>query len=790
VRHFETKYGYFENNGNEYVIKNPKTPKPWINVISNGNYGLTISQTGGGFSWLEHSEFNRITRWHQDLVRDNWGKYLYIKDEESGEIWNPGWLPTKTELEFYQCRHGIGYSTFISEYKGISVELTIFVPFEEQHEIWRVKLKNRSKQNRKLSLFSYFEWCLGGSNDYHREFHKNFLETEFDININSLIAKKRIWEITGGDRGHWNTEYPYQAFHACNKKVSGWEGDKEFFLGQYGNLNSPEAIKNGELSRTTGLWNDSIGSLHVKINLKENQEEEVVFFLGLGDSKESIKTTLEKYSSKKNVDFALSNVKKQWEKMLGTLEIETPDIAMNFMVNKWLKYQAISGRLWARTAYYQQSGAYGFRDQLQDSHIFLPIDPHFTKNQIKLHAGHQFEDGSVLHWWHPITDEGLINKISDNLLWLPFLTISYLDETDNYDFLNENIEFYQSKEIASLFEHCCKAINKVLSGFSDRGLPLIGAGDWNDGMNAVGLDMKGESIWLAHFLYYILDRFSNIAKKYNSVEIADKYRQNAKNLSVKIEEIGWDGDWFFRATKDSGEKIGSKECEYGKIFLNPQTWSVISESASKDRQQKAMESVYKYLIGNNGPILFAPAYKKADKYIGYLSRYAPGSRENGGVYTHAATWSIWAFSKLKQADHAYEMFKRISPVNSGSDPDRYIGEPYVTPGNIDGPDSVHYGRGGWTWYTGSAAWFQKVIVDWIIGVRATEEGLLIDPCIPKEWDRLKISRLFRNCVYHITIYNPDKKSYGVKKILIDGEKIKSNTLPVIKNENCSVDVYI
>jgi len=444
-----------------------------------------------------------------------------------------------------------------------------------------------------------------------------------------------------------------------------------------------------------------------------------------------------------------------------------------------------------QTFQYTYYGAFGFRDQLQDSQIFLPIDPSLTGMQIKLHAKHQLRDGTVLHWWHPITEEGLKNQLSDNLLWLPFLIISYLDETNNYDFLNEEIGYFDNSEKKeSIFKHCCKAINTSLSRLSKRGLSLIGAGDWNDGLSAIGLNMKGESIWLSQFLYFILIRFVHIAKKHGSNKTSNSYYKKAKEIKRSIENYAWDGNWYFRATKDNGDKLGSNECKDGKIYLNPQTWSVISESASSERQQKAMSSVKKYLIKDYGPLLLFPAYKKTDQLIGYLSRYAPGSRENGGVYTHAATWSIWAFTKLKQSETAYEIFRKLCPLVNGMEPDRYKGEPYVTSGNIDGPESAYCGKGSWTWYTGSAAWLQKVIVDWILGIRATEKGLLIDPCIPKEWESFKVKRLFRGTYYQITVSNPDHKSSGVKSIRVNGSEVESNLISPVKDKECFVELIL
>ena len=463
---------------------------------------------------------------------------------------------------------------------------------------------------------------------------------------------------------------------------------------------------------------------------------------------------------------------------------------MNYLVNQWLGYQAISGRIWGRTAYYQQSGAYGFRDQLQDSLLFLPIDPALTEKQILLHARHQNEDGSVLHWWHPISETGLQTKMTDDLLWLPFLVINYIEETGNYELLNLRTPFFNSKKKAPIFEHCRLAVDKVLSRFSARGLPLIGAGDWNDGLSAVGLDMKGESMWLAEFLYLILNKFVTIAEVYGKKNLASKYKNKSSDLKKAFNKYSWDGEWFIRATKDSGEKIGSKECEEGKIYLNSQTWAVISKIAPEKKIKTSLNSVKEFLLKNNGPLLFSPAYSQPDKYIGYLSRYAPGKRENGGVYSHAATWSIWAFALADEPEIQYEIFKRLSPIYSGMEPEKYVAEPYVMPGNIDGPESPNYGMAGWTWYTGSAAWFQKVIVDWILGVRATSKGLLIDPRIPKEWNQFFVKRNFRGCEYNISVFNKNHVSSGVNYILIDNKKFDTNIIPPLNKKNASVEVFM
>lgn len=777
MKNFETKYGYFDNEGKEYVIKTPKTPKPWVNVISNGNYGLVISQTGGGFSWNDHSEFNRITRWHQDLIKDNWGKYIYIRMNKTGEYWSPTWMPVKKDLDSYQCRYGTGYAIYKSVYKNIETILRVFVPFDDSLEIWDITINNNSEEEISLSFYTYLEWVLGSSADFHREFHKQFLETSYDHEINGLTATKRLWDIPLGERGHWNVEYEYTGFLAASEKISSYEGDKESFIGQYGDLQEPKALVEGELSKKTGCFNDSIGSLKVDFVLKPGAEKRFQFFLGIKKKRTEIIDCLSKYNSNKKVDKAFQKVLTNWEDLLGDLQINTPDDAMNYSVNTWYRYQAISGRLWGRTGYYQQSGAFGFRDQLQDSLVYLPIKPDLTKEQIKLHARHQMEDGTVLHWWHPITETGLETKMTDDLLWLPYIVSFFINETNDYEFLNHEEPFYyNSRNYKSIYAHCKLAIEKVLSRFSERGLPLIGAGDWNDGLSAVGLEMKGESFWLAEFLYDTVQRFIPLAEKHEDKEFVDLLMKESKKLKKAFNKYAWDGKWFLRATKDSGEKIGSHMCLNGKIYLNPQIWSVISGIAEKEKQEDAMDSVTEHLLRDNGCLLLYPAYSKPDKYIGYLSRYAAGRRENGGVYSHASTWAVWAYALLKDSVNTYKIFQRLCSINSGMNPDRYVAEPYVMPGNIDGPDSPNYGMGGWSWYTGSASWFQKVIVDFILGVRAEKNGLLIDPVIPADWKNFSVKRKYRNTVYNITVNNPNGVTSGIKSITVNGEKIVGNLL--------------
>jgi len=781
---FKTNYGYFTDDGSEFVITNYRTPRPWINVISNGNYGVIISQLNGGFSWIGHSNFNRLTRWSQDLLLDNWGKYIYLRDEDSGEIWSPTVKPVRQPPDAYECRHGVGYTVFSSIFRGIETSFRIFVPVNDDLEIWTLQLKNSSQQSRRIALFTYFEWCLGAAPDHHREFHKIFIETEFDQQRHILFARKRLWEIPT-PRGHWNANWDAIAYFAASEPIDHYEGDKERFVGLYGDMQQPQAVVTGKLSDHCGKWNDSIASLQRRFHLLPDEPQTIHFYLGAEKQIESIYARIEKYRAEQEIQAAFSGMQRHWNKILNATTIETPDDAMNFMTNTWLKYQAISGRIWGRAAYYQQSGAYGFRDQLQDSQVFLYSQPELTKKQIFLHARHQFKEGNVLHWWHPLIEQGLDARMSDDLLWLPFMVIQYLKETADWKFLDELIPYYNDQQPASILQHCLQAIDWSLLRFSERGLPLILAGDWNDGLSAVGLEGKGESVWLGHFLFYLLNEFAVILNHQDEKKKAALYQQRAVKLQDAINTYCWDGDWFWRASKDTGELIGSHQNEEGKIFLNAQIWAIIAATTSPERMQRAIAAVERHLEKKNGTLLLYPAYQKPDFYIGYLSRYAPGVRENGGVYTHAATWAIWAECVLQRSDAAYRLYQKLCPIINGMKPEEYVVEPYVTPGNIDGPDSPHYSRGGWTWYTGSAAWLLRITIDFLLGIRADYNGLIVDPCLPAHWDHIKIKRLFRGCTYSISI----EKS-TTKEIRVDGEVISGNCIPPVAKKSVQVVVQI
>jgi cellobiose phosphorylase len=773
---FQTEYGTFSDDGLEYIITRPDTPVPWVNVISNKNYGLVLSQAGGGYSWLSHASLNRITRWEQDLIRDEWGKFIYLRDVESGEFWSPSWQPAGQKLDEYRVRHGQGYSVIESRCADIETRATYFVPLHDPCEIWQLQIINRGIAPRRFQVFTYFEWLLGAAPDWHREFHRLFIRTWFNQEKGALLATKVLWDLPGEIGPHWNRDWAYVAFHSCSIHPSGYDAYKEAFLGRNQNLTAPKALIEGRSLNTTGFWGDAIGSLQVEIELEAGQGTELIFTLGAAESETRALDLAERYQKPQAVHAALDEVKRFWQGIGKDLVIETPEPALNLMANTWLPYQLISGRLWGRTAYYQTGGAFGFRDQLQDSLIWLLLgQPEQTLAQIHLHAAHQFQDGVVLHWWHPLAESGLRSEYSDDLLWLPFVVMYYIYETGETGCLTEEIPYFDQGS-ASLFDHCMKAFEVALSRRSERGLPLILQGDWNDGLNAVGDEGRGESMWMAAFLYMLLTHWEKLPNM--DALAASRLKYEAEALRQAANEHGWDGNWYWRATTDEGSLIGSSTNEQGQIFLNPQTWSVLSGLAPDERARQAMDSVREHLYTPFGALLLAPAYHTPDPSVGYLSRYAPGTRENGGVYVHAACWAVLAERKAHGVQAAYDLWRSFCPPVRGMEPDIYMAEPFVMPGNVDGPASQFTGRGGWTWYTGSAAWYLRALVEGVLGIEATMDGLRVQAALPDGWDGYRIKRRFRRVTYDIQVQRAAPgDAIGCT---IDGQPWQAETLPILE----------
>jgi len=775
---FKSHYGHFTNDGREYVITTPLTPRPWGNVISNGDYGMMISQTGSGYSWRGNAGQNRITRSFQDLIKDNWGKYLYIRDLQRQIYWSAAYKPVMRPYQYYEVAHGPGYSRFTQRVEDIESILTVFVAADAPVELLQLTLTNHSDETRELDVTSYAEWLLGIAPDEHREFHKLFIETSADSAAQAVFARKCLWGFPDDKGRHNNIDWPYTAFMAVSEPLKSFDCDKESFIGMYNNDDRPRAMVEPELAGRAGRFTDAIAALQVAITLESGESKTIVFTLGAAENDhEDVSELITRFTSVENSARALEAVHAFWSRFLDQEHVETPDEALNFMTNIWLKYQAISCRLWGKSAFYQVSAGVGYRDQLQDSQIFLISEPEFTRKQLLLHAAHQFIEGDVYHWWFSIRGGGPRTNCSDDLLWLPFILNAYLKETADYGILDEESPYLNGTP-EPLYEHCKRAIERSFSRFSPRGIPLMGDHDWNDGLSAVGTLLKGESFWVAEFLYMILGEFIPLAQRRGDNRWAARCEAVRENLKDALERYGWDGSWYLQATTDDGLLLGSNQNDEGKIFLMPNIWAVMSGIADEGRAQSAMNAVSEYLLKDYGTLLNYPAFTRPRPDIGYVTRYAPGLRENGGVYTHAATWSIWAYSAHGQAELAYEAYRKICPPNRSVDIDTYKAEPYVTPGNIDGPLSEYYGRGGWTWYTGSAQWLHRVATHWILGIRPQEDGLLIDPSIPAHWDGFKVRRKFRGATYEIEVTNPDRINHGIREIRVDGQPYASNLLPV------------
>jgi len=771
----EHLYGSFSADGAEYVITRADTPMPWINVLTNGDYGLTLSQAGSGYSWRTHASLNRLTRWEQDLVRDEWGKYLYLRDAESGAFWSPTWQPCGAALDEYRVRHGLGYSVIEGQRDAIRSAVTYFVPPDAPCEIWLLRLENAGDRPRALQITSYFEWLLGAAPDWHREFHRTFIETEYDPALGALLATKALWDLPVESKTHWNRSWPYLGFHSASIQPAGFDSDKRDFLGRHGDLRRPRALQDGRARNRAGRWGDPIGSLMVEVRLAPGEAREIAFTLGAADDRAQAGAIITRFRDLDAVHAALEAARRLWRTLTGSLSVETPDPALNRLANGWLAYQAIAGRLWGRTAYYQTGGAYGFRDQLQDSLVWLLLgQPDRTLEQIKLHAAHQYQDGVVLHWWHPLAETGLRSDYSDDLLWLPFVLMRYLDETADFAALDQVAPFYDGGE-GTLREHCLRSFERALSRRSPRGLPLILKGDWNDGLNAVGAEGRGESVWMAHFLHALLTDW--VDRGLADDATARRYQAEAGSLRAAVNTHAWDGAWYWRATTDAGALVGSHRSPEGQIFLNAQTWAVLSGTAPADRARQALASARARLYSEYGPLLLAPAYTRPNPDIGYLSRYAPGTRENGGVYCHAACWAVLAERRMNGAQAAYEVWRSFCPpVRSAVDPDRYSGEPYVMPGNVAGPLAPLPGQAGWTWYTGTGAWYLRALVEGVLGIEACRDGLRVQPELPDGWDQFRVRRWFRGARYTITVRR--RAADEAPGCRVDGAAWDSEFLPV------------
>jgi cyclic beta-1,2-glucan synthetase len=774
---FPNGLGGFTADGSEYVaiLRDEQwTPAPWINVIANASFGFQVSVEGAGYTWSMNSRENQLTPWSNDPVGDRPGEALYIRDEQSGVLWSPTALPIREEVGQYVARHGQGYSRFEHSSHDISLELLEYVPLNDSIKISRLKIKNNSRRNRRLSITAYMEWVLAASRDASAP----FVSTEIDPVTGAMFA-----------RNPWRTEFRNRvAFADLAGRQMSWTGDRKEFLGRNGTLDHPAALTGGApLSNRVGAGLDPCCAMQTRIELKPDEHAEIIFFLGEAATKEEAQSLISRFRTI-DLDAVFRAVTTFWSDALGAVQVKTPDRSMDILLNRWLLYQTIACRVWARSAFYQAGGAYGFRDQLQDGMALAVSKPELTREHLLRAAGRQFVEGDLQHWWLPASGRGVRTRISDDPVWLPYAVAHYVGVTNDLGVLDETIpylegpvlrtdeydSFFQpmvSGEYATLFEHCARALDRSLS-YGIHGLPLIGTGDWNDGMNKVGEEGKGESVWLGWFLHATLSKFAPLADARGENVRAAAWLQHAVALQGSLERDAWDGDWYLRGYYDDGTPLGSASSEECQIDSIAQSWGVISGVADPARAAKAMAAVNQHLVrrGDGLVLLFTPPFDRTSREPGYIKGYPPGIRENGGQYTHGAIWSAIAFAMLGDGDKAAELFSMLNPINRSSTPaaiDRYKVEPYVVCTDVYS-QSPHVGRGGWTWYTGSAGWLYRAGLEWILGFRVQGTMLLLDPCVPKTWQGFEIGYRYRSARYEIAVENPSGVSRGVTSWTIDG----------------------
>jgi cyclic beta-1,2-glucan synthetase len=773
-------FGGFAEAGQEYVVileGGKSTPAPWINVISNNTFGFLVSAEGSGTTWSLNSQQNHITPWSNDPVSDAPGEVIYLRDEDTGELWGPTALPIRETGSRYIARHGQGYSQFQHDAHGIALELTQFVPMDDPIKISRLKVTDLSGRPRRLSVTAYVEFVLGTS----RGAAAPFIVTSIDAKTGAMLA-----------RNPWRNEFGKRvAFADLAGRQTSWTGDRRAFIGRNGTLDQPAALAGAAaLSNKVGAGLDPCGALQTQLELPANGTTEIVFLLGEAATQAEAQDLIGKY---RTADLAsvLTAVRQFWDATLGVVQVKTPDRAMDIMLNRWLLYQTLACRVWARAAFYQASGAYGFRDQLQDVMALCVAKPAVAREQILRAASRQFAEGDVQHWWLPESGRGIRSRISDDRVWLAFVVAHYVSVTGDAAVLDETVRFLDgptlhdgeeesffapaiSNRHATLFAHCALALDQSLA-VGSHGLPLIGTGDWNDGMNRVGNKGKGESIWLGWLLHATLGAFATLADSRDAKPRAVDWRRCSAGLAEALERDGWDGDWYRRAFFDDGTALGSAKNDECRIDSIAQSWSVMSEAADPAHAARAMAAVKTHLVRRDDGLvlLFTPPFDKTAHDPGYIKGYPPGIRENGGQYTHGAIWSVIAFAMLGDGDTAGELFSLINPINHASTVEatrNYAVEPYVVAADIYSV-SPHVGRGGWTWYTGSAGWMYRAGLERILGFRVQGGSLLLDPCIPKAWPGFNIVYRHDSAIYEIHVENPDGVNRGIAHAELDGETL-------------------
>jgi cyclic beta-1,2-glucan synthetase len=789
---FDNGLGGFSADGREYVIylkPGEWTPAPWGNLIATEKFGFMLSESGLGSTWAGNSGENRLTPWRNDPLTDPPSEAIYLRDEDTGEVWSPTPLPARADAP-YLVRHGAGYSSFEHNSHGFEQALQVFAVTDGPLKIARLRLTNRSGRARRLVVTYYAEWVLGTAHEDTAQ----YIIPEFVSADNALLVHNPYNQDFGAER----------AFLAASRELHALTSDRTEFLGQIGSYALPAALQRVGLSASANPGGDPCSAMQVLLWLAPGESKEVSFLLGQGADRETALSLVARFQQPENIEAAWRGVGAFWDDLLERVQVRTPDHGLDLFLNRWLQYQALSCRIWGRSSNYQPGGAYGFRDQLQDVLAFLPTQPAIARRHILLAARHEFEQGDVLHWWHPPQGRGVRTRISDDLIWLPLAVAEYVDSTGDQSILHEQIPFVSGEPLqkgederyalfsvapekpASLLEHCRRALTRGLTS-GPHGLPLIGTGDWNDGMNRVGAQGIGESVWLGWFLYYTLTRFAAMCDTLPGRNHAGEYYKQAEVLRAALSASAWDGPegaWFRRAYYDDGKPLGSKENNDCQIDSISQSWAVISGAADPNRARKAMESLYERLVLTEPGLilLLAPPFDRTFRDPGYIKGYIPGTRENGGQYTHAAVWALWAFAQLGEGDRVGELLRMINPIYHADAPDkaaRYRVEPYVIAADVYTGSPRLQGRGGWTWYTGSASWMHRLGIEMVLGMRRRGQGLDLSPCIPSSWPGFEVDYRFGNSMYHIRVENPDGVSTGIRTVTLDGNQMTANEIRLV-----------
>ncbi len=777
---FSNEIGGFAADGREYVTllhDARSTPAPWINVVANSGFGFQASATGACFTWSGNSRDNQLTPWSNDPVGDRPGEAIYLRDEDTGALWGPTAAPIRSPTEPYLARHGRGYCRFEHEEHGIALELLQFVPLDAAVKISRLTIRNVSGRIRHLSVTAYVEWVLGTS----RGASAPYISTEMDGVTGAMLA-----------RNVWSGRDSRVAFVDLAGGQTAWTGDRREFIGRNGTLARPLALwTNAALSNRVGAGLDPCGALQTSLELKADSSIDIVWFLGEAATVADAQAMVAHWRTA-DLPATLETVRRFWSEILGTVVVKTPDRSFDIMLNGWLLYQTLACRLWARSGFYQASGAYGFRDQLQDTMALIHARPELVREHLLRAAARQFVEGDVQHWWLPQSGRGVRTRVSDDRAWLCYCVAHYLESTGDRAVLEETVpylegpalradetdNFFQpstAEESSSLFEHCARALDASLD-VGAHGLPLIGTGDWNDGMNRVGAAGRGESVWLGWFLVLALSKFVPLAESRGETPRVVRWQAHAAALRAALERSGWDGGWYLRGYFDDGTPFGTAADSECRIDSIAQSWGLLSQAADPERARCAMAAVDQQLVLRDARLvmLYTPPFDRSPADPGYLKAYPPGIRENGGQYTHAAVWSVIAFAMLGDGDRAAELFSFLNPINHArtlSEAQLYRVEPYIVAADVYS-EPPHVGRGGWTWYTGSAAWLYRAGLESILGCRLLGAQLLIDPCVPRDWPGFEVTIQYRGTTYQVTVENPRGVNRGVTDLELDGRALR------------------